>query len=55
MSATAVPLSRAIRFYEATIGKKAVMAVTGAILVLFVIGHLIGKMNALAYRELPFR
>ena len=51
MSATAVPLNRAIRFYEATIGKKAVMAVTGAILFLFVIGHLLGNLQIYMGRE----
>ena len=51
MSASAIPLSRAIRFYEATIGKKAVMAITGAILFLFVIGHLIGNLQIYMGRE----
>jgi succinate dehydrogenase / fumarate reductase cytochrome b subunit len=46
MSAVATPgLSRAIRFYEAPIGKKAVMAVTGIILFGFVLGHLIGNLQ----------
>ena len=38
MSATATTLTRSIRFYEATIGKKLVMAVTGAILTILPIG-----------------
>jgi succinate dehydrogenase / fumarate reductase cytochrome b subunit len=33
------------RFYISTIGKKAVMAVSGAILFLFVVGHLIGNLQ----------
>lgn len=45
MSATATTLTRSIRFYEATIGKKLVMAVTGAILFCFVVGHLIGNLQ----------
>lgn len=46
MSAIAVnPMDRAARFYAAPIGKKAVMAVTGVILVLYVIGHLLGNLQ----------
>jgi succinate dehydrogenase / fumarate reductase cytochrome b subunit len=33
------------RFWRSTIGKKAVMAVTGTILVLFVIGHMAGNLQ----------
>ena len=44
-SATVNTLSKGIRFYEATIGKKMVMAVTGCIMFLFVIGHLIGNLQ----------
>ncbi|HLG97795.1 MAG TPA: succinate dehydrogenase cytochrome b subunit [Bryobacteraceae bacterium] len=33
------------RFYTSTIGKKAVMAVSGCILFLFVVGHLIGNLQ----------
>jgi succinate dehydrogenase cytochrome b subunit len=33
------------RFYSSTVGKKAVMAVSGCILFLFVIGHLIGNLQ----------
>jgi succinate dehydrogenase / fumarate reductase cytochrome b subunit len=33
------------RFWRSTIGKKAVMGVTGAILVLFVIGHMAGNLQ----------
>jgi succinate dehydrogenase / fumarate reductase, cytochrome b subunit len=47
MSATApsVPRSRAIRFYDSTAGKKAVMAVSGIILFSFVVGHLVGNLQ----------
>jgi len=45
MSANASTLTKGIRFYEASIGKKAVMAVTGCILFLFVMGHLIGNLQ----------
>lgn len=47
MSATAVGMreSRAPNFWQSTNGKKAVMAVTGAILFLFVIGHLLGNLQ----------
>jgi succinate dehydrogenase / fumarate reductase, cytochrome b subunit len=36
---------RVVRFWNTTIGKKAVMAVSGIILALFVIGHLIGNLQ----------
>ena len=45
MSAAAGTLSRTYRFYEASLGKKVVMAVTGCILVLFVIGHMLGNLQ----------
>ena len=46
MSAIAIdPLNRAVRFYEAPIGKKAVMAVTGVILFGYVVGHLLGNLQ----------
>jgi len=44
-AAIAEPRNRAARFFEATIVKKAVMAVTGAILFAFVTGHLIGNLQ----------
>ena len=34
-----------VRFYEAPIGKKAIMAVTGVILFGYVVGHLIGNLQ----------
>lgn len=36
---------RAIAFYETSIGKKAVMAVSGAVLFGFVVGHLLGNLQ----------
>jgi succinate dehydrogenase / fumarate reductase cytochrome b subunit len=46
MSATAVNLeSRTLRFWQTTVGKKAVMAVTGLILFGFVVGHLAGNLQ----------
>jgi len=50
MSATLTvsPLHRATRFYEATNGKKAVMAITGVILFGYVLGHLLGNLQVFA-------
>jgi succinate dehydrogenase / fumarate reductase cytochrome b subunit len=49
MSALAIsPINRAVRFYEAPIGKKAVMAVTGVILFLYVLGHMLGNLQIFA-------
>jgi succinate dehydrogenase / fumarate reductase cytochrome b subunit len=47
MSAAAAPLAltRAARFYESSIGKKTVMAVTGAVLFVFVVGHMAGNLQ----------
>src|SRR5271165_329774 len=46
MSALAInPIHRACRFWEAPIGKKAVMAVTGLMLFGYVIGHLLGNLQ----------
>ena len=46
MSATAVNLSTGgLRFWQTTIGKKAIMAVTGAILFGFVVAHLLGNLQ----------
>lgn len=47
MSAIATPsqLNRVIGFYEATIGKKVVMAITGVILFGYVLGHLLGNLQ----------
>lgn len=49
MSTIAVtPVHRVIRFYEATNGKKAVMAITGVILFGYVVGHLLGNLQIFA-------
>jgi len=47
MSAVAAQsaLHRTLQFWQATVGKKYVMAVTGAVLFLFVIGHLVGNLQ----------
>ena len=46
MSALAMtPIQRVVRFYDAPIGKKAVMAVTGVLLFGYVIAHLIGNLQ----------
>jgi len=42
---------RAPNFWQSTNGKKAVMAVTGAILFLFVVGHLAGNLQIFESRE----
>src|SRR5436309_11917641 len=38
-------LTRVARFYESTIGKKAVMAVTGLLLFGFLIAHMLGNLQ----------
>jgi succinate dehydrogenase / fumarate reductase cytochrome b subunit len=43
--ATNTQLNRSVGFYDSTIGKKAVMAVTGVILFGYVLGHLIGNLQ----------
>jgi succinate dehydrogenase / fumarate reductase, cytochrome b subunit len=43
--AGAAPSNRALRFFEATIGKKAIMALTGLVLFGFVTGHLLGNLQ----------
>src|SRR5450432_3926108 len=49
MSANAIRLDgRAARFWSATLGKKAVMALTGVILVGFVFVHLLGNLQVFA-------
>src|SRR6476646_2867197 len=46
MSTVAItPMHRVVRFYEAPIGKKVVMAVTGVILFGYVVAHLIGNLQ----------
>jgi succinate dehydrogenase / fumarate reductase, cytochrome b subunit len=49
MSAIAIrPIHRAVGFYEAPIGKKAVMAATGLVLFGYVVGHLAGNLQIYA-------
>jgi succinate dehydrogenase / fumarate reductase, cytochrome b subunit len=43
--ASAAPSDRALRFFEATIVKKAIMALTGFVLFTFVTGHLLGNLQ----------
>jgi succinate dehydrogenase / fumarate reductase, cytochrome b subunit len=43
--ATTSQLTRSIGFYESSLGKKVVMAVTGAILFGYVLGHLAGNLQ----------
>jgi succinate dehydrogenase / fumarate reductase, cytochrome b subunit len=46
MSTTAVTLEGgSLRFWQTTIGKKAIMAVTGVILFCFLVGHLAGNLQ----------
>jgi succinate dehydrogenase / fumarate reductase cytochrome b subunit len=46
MSSIAIhPIHRAVRFYEAPIGKKVIMAATGIVLFGYVVGHLIGNLQ----------
>jgi succinate dehydrogenase / fumarate reductase cytochrome b subunit len=47
MSAASVGVQNrgAARFYSSTVGQKAVMAVSGCILFLFVLGHLVGNLQ----------
>jgi succinate dehydrogenase / fumarate reductase cytochrome b subunit len=44
-------IARGVRFYGTTIGKKAVMAVTGVILFGFLIGHMLGNLQFFAGPE----
>src|SRR5207237_195462 len=43
-AATNLPLAQ-LRFWDTTVGKKAVMAVTGFILFCFIVGHLLGNLQ----------
>jgi succinate dehydrogenase / fumarate reductase, cytochrome b subunit len=46
MSATAVQLpAGSLRFWQTTVGKKAIMAITGLLLFLFVVGHMAGNLQ----------
>lgn len=44
-------LNRTLRFYQATIGKKIIVAVTGVILFGFVVGHMVGNLQVFAGPE----
>lgn len=50
-AATAGQSDRALRFFESTIVKKAVMAVTGLVLFGFVTGHLLGNLQVFLGRD----
>ena len=39
---------RLLRFYQSSVGKKVVVAVTGAIMYGFIIGHMLGNLKAFA-------
>ena len=45
MSLPASPIARTLRFFEAPVGKKAVMALSGIVLVGFVLGHMLGNLQ----------
>ena len=45
MSATAVNAPGSLLFWQTTVGKKAIMAVTGFILFGFIVGHLLGNLQ----------
>ena len=47
MSSIAIGLrqTKAVRFWDSTIGKKVIMAVSGLILFLFVLGHMLGNLQ----------
>src|SRR3954462_1550238 len=53
MTATATDnrVTQALQFYDAPIGKKVVMAITGAILFGFVLGHMAGNLQVFLGRE----
>ena len=40
-----------VRFYRSAVGKKWVMGVTGVILMLFVLGHMIGNLKLFLSKE----
>jgi succinate dehydrogenase / fumarate reductase cytochrome b subunit len=40
-----------VRFYQSSIGKKIIVALTGAVLILFVIGHMVGNLLVFAGPE----
>lgn len=48
---TALAVTKRARFYDTTVGKKAVMAVTGIVLFGFLVGHMLGNLQVFAGRE----
>jgi succinate dehydrogenase / fumarate reductase cytochrome b subunit len=48
---TNTPLRKMARFYESTIGKKAIMAISGLILFGFLIAHMLGNLQVFLGRE----
>src|SRR5580700_5557379 len=44
-SAQVLPQARAVTFWQSTNGKKVVMAVTGAMMFAFVVGHMLGNLQ----------
>lgn len=44
-------LHRALRFYEAPVGKKVIMALTGLVLFGYIVGHLLGNLQIYLGRE----
>jgi len=53
MSSVAIgsPSAASVRFYQTTVFKKAIMAITGLILFVFVIGHMLGNLQIYEGRE----
>lgn len=49
--AIGIPGARAVRFYETTVFKKAIMATTGLVLFGFVIGHMAGNLQVYEGKE----
>jgi succinate dehydrogenase / fumarate reductase cytochrome b subunit len=45
-------IERSYGFYELSVGKKAVMAITGVVLFAYIIGHLAGNLQLFAGREM---
>jgi succinate dehydrogenase / fumarate reductase cytochrome b subunit len=48
---TAIAATKTPGFYSTTVGKKAVMAVTGVVLLGFLVGHVLGNLQVFAGRE----
>ena len=50
-AAAARPGGHVLRFWETTVGKKAIMALTGIALFAFVVGHLLGNLQVYSGRD----